>query len=687
MRFDEVDMQGSLKLEILPALPAFTIDMRRRIVLINDTTNDTYSLYFGSKKGWTQLGKGFTDNSVSNESIITNITEGNEESVYNEIEEYYNTDGSLNLTGADIFVAFDGTDYFLTSSLPNQTGKDNGEVLQTDGSKAFWKKLDEREVLPDQTGQKTKYLQTNGNSVSWQTPVDDRFKLPSQPGYKGKFLRTDGTDAAWEDVSNFALPDKSTNSNKFLQVNSSEEGVTWSHALPEYTGTGKKHLFNTGDGANWETLNLVPEPSTPAVLETDGDSVSWSPAGLIPDQTDNDDNVLMTNGTSLYWSDIKREVSWITEDTTWYVDTIGNGVNYYRLIQDAFDDLERFFVHPSVTLTIHLSADIHYLHERVLVRNRGGNEGDIKIVGSGNSLESPTSYSTIMPHTGGTWNVDVDLDDVIEDHSLFILYNAEIYFEKLNINWFETGAENSTFLALINCFNSKLGLKQVYLQGGYRADKQRCQLVTVTRGYVIADSCMFANMGNNSVGITLSAKSDSYITNSGFDWLETAIQSLDSSTIRVHTCIFGVCYKYALWSNLGSIMNIINCTFDFGAIDYSSASVESTTYPLQTYYSGGGTGNEWNAWENEHSPVAVCGINTSIHFDNTNGQSVIDYFRTGVIAGRLTYAQTENTNFGSNMETGLKARQFGFVYGYNTNTSCDPAYNNWSSDFGYIEGN
>jgi hypothetical protein len=44
-------------------------------------------------------------------------------------------------------------------------------------------------------------------------------------------------------------------------------------------------------------------------------------------------------------------------------------------------------------------------------------------------------------------------------------------------------------------------------------------------------------------------------------------------------------------SNLGSIINVVACTFDFGAEDYITTSIESPTYPEQTYYFGGSIAN------------------------------------------------------------------------------------------------
>ena len=307
MRFDEVRMEGPLYLEYRPTLPTWSINHRRRLVMIDDADTG-YAIYFGSQNGWRRLD--FTFSGVRGDEFIENIfTNISGDTTYEEFaENIYNEDGTLNLSGTDVFVAFDGENYFLTSSLPDQTNYTNGEVLQTDGTRAYWYKLTAKDILPDQTGQQGRFLRTNGNGIRWSSVPSD---LPPQGGHSGKVLSTNGSLPSWRTVQEaLGLPGKSGHGGEFLKVNENEESLQWDRVIPENTTSIVKHLANDGNDTYWSD-NIVPEPGNrKSALITRGDgNIEWSIYDVLPNQEYNDGNILATNGVFPFWTDIDVDTS------------------------------------------------------------------------------------------------------------------------------------------------------------------------------------------------------------------------------------------------------------------------------------------------------------------------------------------------------------------------------------------
>jgi len=294
MRFDEVKMEGPFYLELVTSLPTWSTSHRRRLVMIED--EDTgYSIYYGSTTGWRRLD--FTFSGFQGDTFIENIYQN----IAN-INELYNDDGTLNLSGADIYVGFDGENFFLTSSLPDQTDH-GGKVLRTDGYKAEWYKLTAKDILPSQTGQQGRFLRTNGTNVRWSSVPSD---LPAQGGNSGKVLSTDGSTARWTSIQeSMGLPDKDGHAGEFLKVNNDEDALLWDSVLPENTTSIVKHLANDGNTTYWSS-DIVPSTTGDrAVLTSDvGGNIEWSLVDILPEQKNNDGNVLATNGVFPFWTDV-----------------------------------------------------------------------------------------------------------------------------------------------------------------------------------------------------------------------------------------------------------------------------------------------------------------------------------------------------------------------------------------------
>lgn len=288
-------MEGPLYLEYISLLPEWSTDHRRRLVMVDD--EDTgYSIYFGSKNGWRRLD--FTFSGVNVDDVLENLDF--------DIDNLYNPDGTLNISGADVFVAFDGENFFLTSSLPDQTNHTNGEVLQTDGTKAYWYKLTAKDILPGQTGQQGKFLRTDGSRVKWSVVPSD---LPPQGGNRGKILSTNGSSPSWSTIQDvFGLPEKNGHGGEFLKVNEDEGSLLWESPLPDNTTTEVRHLANDGNTTYWSPDIVPATPSERATLITDGGgNVKWSRYDILPKQEYNDGNVLATNGVYPYWTDVQIE--------------------------------------------------------------------------------------------------------------------------------------------------------------------------------------------------------------------------------------------------------------------------------------------------------------------------------------------------------------------------------------------
>lgn len=307
MRFDEIRMEGPLYLEYRSSLPTWTTDHRKRLIMVDDEEVG-YAVYFGSQDGWRRLD--FTFSGVRGDEFIENIFVNiSGDLTYEEfIENVYNEDGTLNLSGTDVFVAFDGENYFLTSSLPDQTNYTRGEVLQTDGTRAYWYKLTPKDILPGQQGQQGKFLRTDGSRVRWSVVPSP---LPSQGGNAGKILTTNGSSPSWEDLQDaLGLPEKSGHGNEFLKVNSDEDEILWDSVLPINTTSQIKHLANDGNETYW-SKNIVPEPGNrkAALITRGGGNIEWSIYDVLPDQENNDGNVLATNGEFPFWTDTLETIS------------------------------------------------------------------------------------------------------------------------------------------------------------------------------------------------------------------------------------------------------------------------------------------------------------------------------------------------------------------------------------------
>ena len=359
MRFDSVDMKGPLYLEYASSLPGWTTDHRRRLIMVDDA-NTGYAIYFGSVTGWRRLDFSFafsggtdgigtdgTDGTgdISN-AIIENII--NTEDIEN-IENLYNDDGTLNLTGSDIFIAFDGENFFPTSALPDQTDH-GGELLQTDGIKAQWVKITVKDILPGQQGQQGKFLKTDGTNVKWNAVPSP---LPPQGGHSGDILSTDGSNAEWTGIDeSLGLPDKDGHANEFLSVNSDENGIGWNSVLPDNTTITVKYLANDGNNTYW-TSNVVPEPPDErAVLITNAnENIEWSEYDILPEQANNDGKVLFTSGVYPYWTDLTlQSILPSASDEEQYLATDGDDTYWTTLWPEQLDSTVKYLTHDGLNL-------------------------------------------------------------------------------------------------------------------------------------------------------------------------------------------------------------------------------------------------------------------------------------------------------------------------------------------------
>lgn len=287
MRFDEVDMAGPLYLEYKSVLPVWSTDHRRRLIMVDYLQE--YAVYYGSENGWRRLDFSLGD-----------------------------------LEGDGIFVAFDGENYFLTDSLPDQTGYTNGEVLQTNGTFAYWYKLTAKDILPDQTGHQGKFLRTDGSKVRWSIVPSD---LPSQGGHGGKVLSTNGVYALWESIEDaLGLPPKDGHGGEFLKVHENEDDLLWDSVLPINTSGKTRVLTNDGKITYW-SKNYLPDPGVrkAALITRGGGDIEWSIYDVLPDQKYNDGNVLATNGVFPYWTD-------------WTVPEVSLSMGDLKDVEDDFKD-------------------------------------------------------------------------------------------------------------------------------------------------------------------------------------------------------------------------------------------------------------------------------------------------------------------------------------------------------------